>query len=177
MTQLIALHAGLGPANWAASVAELLRIMWLKAVILLITTSDVLLLATSARPVARRQAPVPSAGSHTVLPRQGQTRAKPLPRTSGRQHSSAVNLAAFNLSPGVHEDVVGIERNPPQLDVAVGEVLEGWNRTLLHSGCGPRHSRECGPLQRAMTHCVSCVWLYYWSVWLPYTLRIEAVYI
>ena len=119
--------------------------MWLKALILLITTVEVLLLATSARPVTPHQAPVPSAGSQTVPPRQGQPRAQPLPGTSASQRASAANLAAFKLSPGVHDDIVGIERDPSKFDDAAGEVLEGWDRTLLHSGCGPSHVRTCGP--------------------------------
>lgn len=150
--------------------------MWLKALILLITTVEVLLLATSARPVTPHQAPVPSAGSQTVLPRQGQSQAQPLPSPSGHQHASAADPAALKFSPGVPDGVVGIERHYPKLDGAMGEVLEGRDRTLLHSGCGPRHLRGCGLVQRAMTHCVSCVWLYYCSVWLLYTLRTEAVY-
>ena len=135
-----------------------------------------MLLATSAQAVAPHQSPVAYVDERPVRRTHAYGQPQPLAGTSSHRRALAATPVAFRLPSGVHDKLVDLERNPPHVGSHAGEEeLQGWNRTLLHTGCGACHRAGCGAFNMHCFIAVSYVWVHFCHVWLLYTLRIVAV--
>ena len=129
-------------ATWNPRVPSIM--LRLKIMTLLITICT-LLLAACARPVAPHQSAVPPSGRDILWQRYGELepQAQPQPGSPGRQRAAAADPTPYILPPTMHESVLDMEGHPPQVRKDAGAELQGWDRTLLHSGCRPCHTPGC----------------------------------